>query len=132
MIIDRAGNINIITKKINVVIKFNLNISNKEIKLKNLDKKHFALKAFIDISEGYSANDVDLSSIMLDNKIRPVYSYSINNNGCVGPYENDVLLLFSGSDLAELLVPGENIVTIKCKIGDIEFEASGTINCEEK
>lgn len=95
---DRAGNINVITKNINVVIKFNLNITDKKIKLKNLDKKHFALKAFIDISEGYSANDVDLSSIMLNNRIKPVYSCGIHNDGSGGPADNDVLVLFSGPD----------------------------------
>ena len=92
----------------------------------NLKSKGKSVTAYIELSEGYDASDIDISTVELNGEI-PAELHPTE----IGDYDEDGILermvKFDRTEVMALLSVGEATLTITGEVNDTPFEGSDTI-----
>jgi hypothetical protein len=92
----------------------------------NLKSKGKWITAYIELPEGYNVNDIDISTVKLNNKIEAELHPTE-----IGDYDTDgipdLMVKFDRQELIATLSVGEATLTITGKVNETLFEGSDTI-----
>ena len=124
--IDVAGNVETITKLINVTVVAKIDFEPKSLNLKNADKGNSVVTVYIELPSELNAIEILINSIKLNDMISPItdgkYGYVKNP---VSDYDNDGILefmvKFEKGSLDNILMTGNNNVIIKGSTGTYSF-----------
>lgn len=129
----RSGNTDIWRARINIISPANVEINPNALNLRSGGKW---ITAYIELPEGYDVNDIDISTIMLNNTV----SVDLDAPSAIGDYDNDstpdLMVKFSRSEITDFIIsvlgtPGKFTSVILTVSGELNsgtsFEGNDTI-----
>lgn len=131
--IDVAGNIETITKLINVTVIAQIDFEPKSLNLKNADKGNSVVTVYIELPAELNANEILINTIKLNDMISPITDAKqgyVKNP--VSDYDNDgipeFMVKFEKGSLDNMFMSGNNNVIIKGSTGIYNFTGSCIID----
>ena len=93
----------------------------------NLKSNGRWVTCYIELSDGYDPNDIDLSGVAFMDSIP-----AVEHPGGVGDYDEDdideLMVKFSRADVGAMLAPGDSVeVWVSAQVGSLAFTATDTI-----